>query len=107
MRRTMVTLAMIAVLSPAWALADDQETAQEIAQALRASGRLSDYSIGVKYQEGTAWLSGRVASKEQMVSALAMAKNLPQVNRVINNLEIQPTKNGNDSDAGSDVRQTS
>lgn len=96
MRRFMVTLAMFAVLSPTWALADDQETAQEIAQSLRNSGRLSDYSIGVKYQEGTAWLSGRVASKEQMVTALAMAKNLPQVNRVINNLDIQPSRSARD-----------
>jgi hypothetical protein len=47
-----------------------------------------------------------VSSKEQMVTALAMAKNQPQVNRVINNLEVQstrPVQNGENSG----VQQTS
>jgi hypothetical protein len=107
MRRFMVSLALAAIVSPAWAFADDQETAQQIARSLRASGRLSDYSIGVKYQEGTAWLSGRVATKQQMVSALAMAKNLPQVSRVVNNLEVQPSKKTQVVEEGSEIQQTS
>lgn len=78
----------MAVLLPTLAWADDQATAQQIADELRASGRLQNYSIGVKYKEGTAWLSGRVANKQQMTDALRMAKQSPSVGRVVNQLEV-------------------
>jgi BON domain len=87
MLRTLAAAALAALL-PTFACADDQATAQEIADGLRASGRLQNYTIGVKYKDGTAWLSGRVADKQQMNDALRMAKQAPSVGRVVNQLKI-------------------
>ena len=54
-----VVLAMaVAVLAPAVSRADDQETAQKVANNMRTSGRMKGYNVGVKVQEGTAWLNG-------------------------------------------------
>ena len=83
-----VMLAITAVM-PSWALASDQETAQGIADAIRQSGRLKDYSIGVKYENGTATLMGRVANEQQAATAMEMAKELPGVTDVVNDLEIK------------------
>jgi hypothetical protein len=94
MRRIILGLAMtaIAALGPALASASDQETAQQIAAALRKSGQLTDYSIGVKFEDGTAWIMGRVANEEQMQRALTLAGGLPYVANVVNELEIKPSK---------------
>ncbi|MBX3411909.1 MAG: BON domain-containing protein [Pirellulales bacterium] len=98
-----VAAAVLAALLPTLAWANDQETAQQIADDLRASGRLQNYSIGVKYKDGTAWLSGRVANKQQMSDALRMAKQSPSVGRVVNQLQVG---NGEESAAsGQMVRQ--
>jgi osmotically-inducible protein OsmY len=59
-----VTAAIVAII-PAMALCGNQEVAEQIANRLRKSGKMSNYKIGVKYQDGTAWLQGRVASPEQ------------------------------------------
>ncbi|MBS0208681.1 MAG: BON domain-containing protein [Planctomycetes bacterium] len=95
MRRLFLGMALSALagLAPSGAMAADPETAQRIAQALRSSGRLSDYSIGVQYEDGTAWISGRVASQEQMQQAVSLASELPYVKQVVPALEIRPTKN--------------
>lgn len=94
MRRFLMGMAMtaIALMSPAWAQAGDQEIAVQIADGLRASGRLVDYSVGVKYQDGTAWLFGRVASADQSAQAESMARQMPYVRQVINQLEIRATR---------------
>jgi len=94
MRRSILrwAMALAATLMPAWVMASDQETAQHIADALRGSGRLVDYSIGVKYENGTAWLLGRVANEDQAREAIEMAEQLPVVQRVVNSLEIKPTR---------------
>lgn len=94
MRRFTAALAMAAIATtwPALAAAGDQETAQQIAHALRASGKLVDYSIGVKFENGVAWLSGRVASDEQMAQAVALAEQMPSVREVVNKLDVKPTK---------------
>lgn len=84
-------VSVIAAMSPTWASASDQEAAQRIADTLRGSGQFVDYSIGVKYQEGTAWLLGRVSSQEQMDRAIEMTRQMPDVSRVVNNLDIRPT----------------
>lgn len=93
MRRFVLSLAMagIAALSPTFSLAGDQETAQQIADGLRASGQLVDYSIGVKYKKGTAVLLGRVASDDQKTAAEHLAKGMTNVKRVVNKLEIKAT----------------
>lgn len=91
MRRWMVRTAMVVLagLSPAWAKADDQEMAQEIAAALRDSGQLRSYSIGVKYKDGVALLAGRVQDAKQRRLAQQLAAECPGVDQVINSLTVQ------------------
>jgi hypothetical protein len=76
----------IALLSPAWAMASNRETAQHIANVLRKSGRLHNYEFDVKYKDGTAWLIGRVADEDQRLLAEELAEQLPEVSQVINQL---------------------
>ena len=45
--------------------AGDRAIAQQIAQNMKESGHLKDYRVGVKYQNGVAWLMGSVTSAEQ------------------------------------------
>ena len=96
MRRLLTGLLVAAITAvvPALALAGNQEVAQNIANQLRGSGQMNDYQIGVKYQDGTAWLRGRVASQEQMEAALKLAFRTPEVERVVNQLSINPTEKG-------------
>lgn len=85
------TMVAIAALMPAWAFAGEQDDAQRIATGIRQSGQLKDYSIGVKFENGTAYLMGRVASDEQAETAIELAKTMDGVTEVVNNLEIKPT----------------
>lgn len=93
MRRLLTGLVVAAVTAvvPVLALAGNQDVADEIANRLRGSGQMSDYKIGVKYQDGTAWLRGRVASGEQMETALRLVFQTAQVDRVVNELTIAPS----------------
>jgi len=90
MRRTLVGMVVAAAIAlvPVLAMAGNQELAEKIAANLRDGGKLQDYKIGVKFQDGTAWLRGRVTSQEQMNIALREALQTPGVLRVVNNLEI-------------------
>ena len=90
MRRLLVGLVVAAatVLAPAFAMAGNQEVAEKIAASLRQSGQLKSYKIGVKYQDGTAWLKGEVASREQMNTALRLVFQAPGVTRVVNDLTV-------------------
>jgi hypothetical protein len=62
--------------------------AEKIAASLRESGQLQGYKIGVKYQDGTVWLRGRVSSREQMNAAMKVVFAVPGVSRVVNDLSI-------------------
>jgi len=88
MTSVLVAVALTAISSVA--LADNQEMANQIAGQIRQSGQLKDYKIGVKYQEGTTWLTGRVRNQEQLTKALRLVLQMPNVKRVINNLEVAP-----------------
>jgi hypothetical protein len=90
MRRLFIGLVVAAttVVVPALALASNQEVADRIAGNLRDSGQLQGYQIGVKCQDGTAWLRGRVASEEQLAKALKIAWQTEGVDRVIQQLEV-------------------
>ncbi|MCE9605003.1 MAG: BON domain-containing protein [Planctomycetia bacterium] len=92
-RRFFFSTAMltIAAMLPAGAYGTEQEAAQEIADAIRSSGRLKDYSIGVKFEGGTAILMGRVANDQQAQTAVQMAETMPGVTSVVNNLEVKAT----------------
>jgi hypothetical protein len=92
MRRFIVGLAIsaVATFSPTWAMADDQQVANQIAGSLRESGRLVDYSIGVSYKDGTAVLHGRVTDDAQVAEAIEHVQGLPEVTQVVNKLTTGP-----------------
>lgn len=93
MRRWIVGLVVAAAaLVPVVATAGNQQVAEQIAAALRDSGKLHGYRIGVKFQDGTAWLKGQVATQEEMAAALDLAFGVPGVTRVMNHLTIQSEK---------------
>jgi hypothetical protein len=93
-------MATIAVLCPAWVLAGDQETAQQIADSLRTSGKMADYRVSVEFENGTAKLIGRVANPQQMQQAIALAESVPGVTGVVNQLEVKTSQ----STGGGQVR---
>jgi hypothetical protein len=68
--------------------ASDQEVAQQIAEVMKISGAMKDYSLSVKCQDGTAWLKGTVASEEQMDTAIQIALASPHVDDVVNQMSI-------------------
>jgi len=94
MRRllSVIVVAATTTLVPMFATAGNQEVADQIAQNLRHSGKLSDYRIAVKVQDGTATLKGWVASESQMNVALKMVYKTPGVSRVVNGLTIEESE---------------
>lgn len=90
MRRLLIDLVVASAVAvvPALAWAGNQEVAEQIAANLKNSGQLHGYKIGVKFQDGTAWLRGQVSSQEQMNTALRLAFQTPGVSRVVNNLTV-------------------
>jgi len=84
-------IATLALLAPAGVLAgerEDKATAEQIAAVLRDSGKMRGYSVGVKYKNGTVWISGRVTSEQQMQTALQVISDLDGVEQIVNNLEV-------------------
>jgi hypothetical protein len=63
--------------------AADKAMAQRIGSVLKESGRLRDYRIGVKYQDGVAWLTGTVTSIEQRDAAYRLAQQVDGVQHVV------------------------
>jgi hypothetical protein len=93
MRRYVQSLAIlaVAVLGPPLALGDDQQIAQTIVERLQAqkqAGTLKGFSLDLKVENGEALLSGRVSSPEQQAVALDVARRVPGVTLVINDIEI-------------------
>jgi hypothetical protein len=93
MRRYVFRLAILslAVLGPTVARADDQQIAQQIVQKLQAekqAGGLKGFSIDLSVEEGTVWLSGRVANADQQARALDIARRIPGVKQVVNDLDV-------------------
>lgn len=91
MRHWIVAAAAAALLWPASAGAASptaDKMASNVAQALKESGRLKGYAVGVKYEDGVAWLEGRVTSEEQSATAAELAREVSGVAHVINKLEI-------------------
>jgi hypothetical protein len=82
--------------------AGDRAIAQQIAQNMKESGHLKDYRVGVKYQNGVAWLMGSVTSAEQKEIAEQIARESDGVERVICKLDVKDGQaNGNVQPAGS------
>jgi hypothetical protein len=96
MRHTVAGFAAAVILAvvPTLVTASNQEIADQIVRRLRDSGRMSDYSVGVTYKDGTARLQGHVASEQQMATALKVAFQTPGVASVINELVVAPSEAG-------------
>lgn len=99
MRRTLFgfLIAASAALAPAWAAGGEREDAQiarQIAITLRDSGKFQNFSIGVKYSQGTVWLNGRVTSKQQMIAAVQIVSDLRGVHKVVNSLSVGQARDG-------------
>jgi len=84
-----LVVAATTTLFPMLALADNQQTAELIAANLKSSGQLNGYKIGVKFQNGTAWLKGQVGDRQQMSAALTVTARTWGVKRVVNQLSVQ------------------
>ena len=95
MRQMIAACAAAALLWPASADANpSEEMAQQIAGALRDSGQLSDYRVGVRYQDGVAWLLGSVTDDQQSAAAEQIAAQVDGVDRVINKITVEgPAQN--------------
>lgn len=83
-------VAVAVVICPSWAWAGNQEVAQEIASALKNSGQLRGYKIGVRYQDGIAWLRGSVTDEQQKLAAEKVVSRVPGVKQVVNELAVVP-----------------
>jgi hypothetical protein len=99
MRSQILTWAIVAIaaLAPASTLAseaEDKAIAQQIATVLRDSGQMKNYSVGVKYRNGTVWLSGRVTDQRQLKTALAIVSNLEGVENIVNGMEVDGSQGG-------------
>jgi len=92
MRHLFLKLAIsgIAVLTPAWAMCSDQDTANQIAANLKNSGKLKGYEINVRVQDGTAQLDGHVRDARQLQYAMAIAGQTAGIEEVINGLTVKP-----------------
>lgn len=93
MRRYVFRLAVCActMLGPTLAVANDQEIARQIVAKLEAeksAGNLKGFSIDMQVEEGTVWLSGRVANADQQARALDIARRIQGVKQVVNDLEV-------------------
>lgn len=92
MKRTFgLAIAMIAALGPTWLLAGEQEDkafAKQIANSLKESGEMRDYSVGVKCKDGTVWLAGRVTDQKQLSTALRVVSDIDGVNQIVNNMMV-------------------
>ncbi|MGL4514827.1 MAG: BON domain-containing protein [Lacipirellulaceae bacterium] len=93
MRTWIVACAAAALLWPGGSRAASpapEEMAQRVATSLRESGELSNYRVGVKYEDGVAWLLGSVTSDEQSETAARVASGVEGVSHVVNKLEVKP-----------------
>ncbi len=96
MRRYVFRLALLslAVFGPNAVYGDDQQIAQQIIEKLQAekkAGTLKGFSIDLQVDEGTVWLTGRVANEQQQARALDLARRVPGVTQVVNDLTVNTT----------------
>ncbi|MCA9213336.1 MAG: BON domain-containing protein [Planctomycetales bacterium] len=84
--------------------ANDKQIANQIAARLqqqKSVANLSDFNIGVQVDKGTVTMMGQVADSNQAMTALDIARRVPGVKLVVNDLYIK-----NDS-AQAQIRQVS
>ncbi len=73
---------------------EQTQMAQRVAVALKQSGQLSGYRVGVKYQDGVAWLVGTVPDQQQHDAAVEIAQQVEGIDRVISKLEVSGVSTG-------------
>lgn len=90
----MLALTMV-VIAPTSLWADDERSDAEIGnaivqalQAKKASGELKDFQIGVRVAHGDVWLDGEVTTPEQQKMVLDIARHIPGVLQVVNDLKL-------------------
>lgn len=93
MRRYFFGLAMmaLAMMAPAIARADDSQIARQIIERLQVekrAGTLKGFNIDLQVDEGTVWMSGKLASEQQRAKALDIARRIPGVKQVVNDLKV-------------------
>lgn len=86
----MLSFAMVMFVLAGSAQAGGREVAEHIARQLQASGQLRGYEIRVKFEDGTAWLRGRVTNQKQRTAALALAFRTKGVEQVVDGLTVRP-----------------
>ena len=94
MKRAFVALLALTLttLSGTLATADDEKIAKQIVDRLqqhRQSAQLQDFNIGVQVEDGTVTMMGNVASSDHAVLALDVARRIPGVKLVVNDLYVQ------------------
>ncbi len=67
----------------------NESRAQQIAQDLKQSGKLKGYRVGVKFEDGVAWLTGTVTSQQQKHAAEQIARRSAGVEQVVSRLEVE------------------
>jgi len=70
----------------------DQEIARQVAGALKSqkeNGNLKGFRVNLSVDRGTVWLEGDVASRDQRLMVLDVARRIPGVKQVVNELEIR------------------
>ncbi|TWT47175.1 BON domain-containing protein [Botrimarina hoheduenensis] len=102
MRTFVMACALVAFVgaTPAWAESAADQMAQQVADALRDSGQLANYRVGVKYEDGVAWLLGSVTSPAQAEAAAQIAQSIEGIDHVVNKLEVTPPAPQVADDAG-------
>lgn len=96
MRRFFFGMALLAMSSvPVMTVhadeAADQKIAEQIVERLQTekqAGRLKGFSIDLQVEDGTVYLSGRVANAGQQQAALSLARQTPGVRQVVNDLVV-------------------
>ncbi|MFM7207824.1 MAG: BON domain-containing protein [Planctomycetaceae bacterium] len=68
-----------------------EDLAASVAGKLRDSGALTGYRVNVKSKAGTVWLEGQVTDEKQLAAAVGIAETTPGVERVVNQLVIEPS----------------
>ena len=85
---SLVLAALVPTTHVAAQSAQDKAIALDIGNQLKSSGQLHDYRIGVKYKDGIAALSGSVANRQQLATAVRLTQQMNGVDQVVNNLTI-------------------
>jgi hypothetical protein len=90
------------------AIANDEQIAKQIAERLQAqksASNLTDFNIGIQVDQGTVTMMGQVADSQQAITALDVARRVPGVKLVVNDLYVRQSASGPTNVAAAPVPQ--